>query len=51
MAGDKTPHKTEQIIIEIEKYPTLYDKTLRDFKDIEKKKDIWRKIAKSVQLT
>jgi hypothetical protein len=38
MAGDKTPDKTEPIIMEIEKYPILYDKSLRDFKDIERRK-------------
>lgn len=45
------PDKTEEIISEIEKNPILYDKSLKGYKDVDKKKDVWKAIAKRVGLT
>lgn len=47
MPGDKT----EELILEIEKNPILYDKSRSDYKDADKKKDVWKEIADRVGLT
>ena len=48
---DKTVDKTEAMILEIEKNHVLYDKADTDYKDIMKKRDIWKAIGQKVRLT
>ena len=33
---------TEKIILKVEKNPILYDKSLKEYKDNDKKRDIWK---------
>jgi len=42
---------SEAIIIEVEKNNVLFDKSQRDYKNIDKKRDIWKAIGKKVGLT
>jgi hypothetical protein len=35
----------ERLIIQIEKHPSIYDKSLSEYKDVDKKEDIWKKIV------
>jgi hypothetical protein len=36
----------ERLRIQIEKHPSIYDKSLSEYKDhVDKKEDIWKKIA------
>ena len=43
--------KTELIILEVEKNPILCDKSRSDYKEVHKKKDVWRDIAARLALT
>jgi len=42
--------KTELLIVEVEKHPILYDKGRRGFKDVEKTKNAWKRIAVFMRL-
>ena len=48
---DPTMDKTEAMILEIEKNHVTYDKEDKDYKDITKKRDIWKAIGQIVGLT
>ena len=43
--------KTEAMIMKFKKNPVLFDKTEKDYKDIVKKRDIWKAIGQKVGLT
>ena len=43
--GSMSSDLIERLIIEIEKHPSIYDKSLSEYKDVDKKEDIWKKIA------
>ena len=34
----------ELLAIEVEKYPCLYDKALKEYKEVDRKKNAWRLI-------
>ena len=48
---DKMDAKTEQLLIEIEKNPVIYDKSQREYKDVTKRKDIFNEIGERLNLT
>ena len=43
--------KTEQLILEVQKNPIIYDKNHKDYKDIVKKRDFFTDIGNRVGLT
>jgi len=46
-----TMDKAEAVILEVEKSLVIYDKSHKGYKDIVKKRDIWRAIGQRVGLT
>ena len=40
----------EEIIVEVEKHPCLYDLSLAEYKDFVTKENIWQEISKKVGL-
>ena len=43
--------KTEEIIVLVERNPTLYDKTEKNHRDTTKKKDVCKELGQKVGLT
>ena len=41
----------EELILEVEKYPCLYDKKLASYKDSDFKSEIWRKISTKLKIS
>ena len=40
----------EELMNEVQHYPVLYDKSMRDYKDLRKKQNAWKEIAKTLQI-
>ena len=41
---------TESLILEVQKYPQLYDTSLESYKDAVKKQDIWESVGARVDM-
>ena len=41
----------EELIVEVQKYPCLYDKKLALYKDSDFKSEIWRKISTKLKIS
>jgi hypothetical protein len=43
--------KTHKLILEVEKKTCIYDKSLTEYKDTQKKDDIWKQIASRLDIS
>jgi hypothetical protein len=49
--SSKMPDIIERLIVEVEKHPILYDKSLQEYKDTDKKDRVWKEVSDKLNLT